>query len=130
VSEWRLYRCFDSDGVLLYVGMSRSLGRRLEAHAKGSVFAPWLARVDIDGESHETRESVRAAEVLAIMSEDPVFNCAEFCGAAAGRWASYLQRYGLTAVPAATVPGYHAQPRIVRLDPARTAKPDTEETQP
>lgn len=67
-----LYRHFDKDGVLLYVGISTALMRRLSEHRTD---APWfwsIARIDV--ERHNTVKAAREAEKQAIVKERPLFN--------------------------------------------------------
>jgi len=66
-----LYRHFDADGELLYVGISLSVMQRLSQHSS----SPWsdkIARVEI--EHLESREAALEAEGKAIASENPAFN--------------------------------------------------------
>jgi hypothetical protein len=66
-----LYRHFDSDGRLLYVGISLSAIIRLAEHRA----SPWfddIARVEI--ERHPTRKAALAAERKAIRDERPLHN--------------------------------------------------------
>lgn len=66
-----LYRHFDADGRLLYVGISRSVTARLTQHSE----SPWdhlIARIEV--ERFPTREEAEAAERAAIRSERPIHN--------------------------------------------------------
>lgn len=66
-----LYRHYDADGVLLYVGISRSVTARLAQHAD----SPWdhlIARVEV--ERFATREEAEEAEREAIKNERPIYN--------------------------------------------------------
>ena len=66
-----LYRHFDADGRLLYVGIARSVTARLAQHAD----SPWddqIARVEV--ERFATREEAEAAEREAIRAEKPIHN--------------------------------------------------------
>lgn len=68
-----LYRHFDEDNALLYVGISRSVTARLAQHSQ----SPWdhlIRRIDV--EHYETREEAEAAEKLAIKTEKPIHNVA------------------------------------------------------
>ena len=67
-----LYRHFDADGMLLYVGISLSAVSRLSAHKVGSEWFSKIARIEI--ETFETRESARDAERDAIATEKPRYN--------------------------------------------------------
>ena len=69
--RYALYRHFDKDGALLYVGISRSAAARLAQHSK----SPWdhlIARVDV--ESLDTRQAALKAERKAITTEKPIYN--------------------------------------------------------
>jgi DNA-binding XRE family transcriptional regulator len=66
-----LYRLFDADDVLLYVGITAKFASRLKNHERAQ---PWWSRVD-----HHTVEIVpavdaRRAERRAIYDEAPLFN--------------------------------------------------------
>lgn len=66
-----VYRHFDKDGVLLYVGYSVQVLGRLAAHRR----SPWakdIAKITI--ESYETEEEALEAERQAIRAEDPRHN--------------------------------------------------------
>jgi hypothetical protein len=70
-----LYRFFDVAGNLLYVGITNTWYQRFHEHEKKS---GWFADVSyVTFEGHETRESVRAAEIQAIKTENPCFNLAD-----------------------------------------------------
>jgi len=68
----KLYRHFDKDGVLLYVGISLCAVYRLSQHMNDAVWAPYIARIDI--ETYESREAALDAEREAITTEFPFFN--------------------------------------------------------
>jgi hypothetical protein len=70
--ETALYRHFDADGRLLYVGISIQAFGRLCRHQKGS---PWwlkIARVTV--EQFGSRSAAEDAELRAIKTELPVYN--------------------------------------------------------
>lgn len=67
-----LYRHFDVEGALLYVGISVSWPARTKAHAGGSRWFDLVAKVEI--ERFETREAALDAERKAIKAEKPRFN--------------------------------------------------------
>lgn len=67
-----LYRHFDSDGRLLYVGISNDTLRRLCQHKERSHWFEQIARVDI--EFFDSRHAALAAESAAIANESPAFN--------------------------------------------------------
>lgn len=67
-----LYRLYDRDGHLLYVGVSNNLRRRWDMHSRAQ---PWWHLVaGREAEWHPDRASAEAAEVAAIQSESPRFN--------------------------------------------------------
>lgn len=66
-----LYRHYDVDGRLLYVGISLSAIQRLCAHQK-SDWSKYIASVSV--KTYATRASALLAERSAIKSEAPIFN--------------------------------------------------------
>lgn len=70
-----LYRFFDSQGTLLYVGISGNWMARLNSHSKTADFYSAVAGMTI--ERFPDRESVVEAELRAIKSENPLFNRAD-----------------------------------------------------
>lgn len=67
-----LYRCFDADDRLLYIGATYNLERRTKAHAHRSPWWPQVARVT--SESFEFRWQAMTAERAAIVNEKPLHN--------------------------------------------------------
>lgn len=67
-----LYRHFDKDDVLLYVGISLSAVNRTAQHVHQSDWAKFIARIEI--ETYPSRDAALAAEREAILAEHPVFN--------------------------------------------------------
>jgi excinuclease UvrABC nuclease subunit len=67
-----LYRHFDADGTLLYVGISVSVLRRLAQHVRGSHWTDKIASITIERFASE-REAAKAEEA-AIRSEKPLHN--------------------------------------------------------
>mgnify|MGYP003647139781 CR=1 FL=1 len=67
-----LYRHFDHEGALLYVGISLSWPARTKQHAHGSRWFDLVAKVEI--ERFPTRAAALEAERQAIKSEKPKFN--------------------------------------------------------
>lgn len=67
-----LYRQFNSEGTLLYVGVSFSAVYRTSQHRKNS---PWYREIaNIKIEHYETRQEALDAEILAIKFEKPLYN--------------------------------------------------------
>lgn len=68
----KLYRHYDADGVLLYVGISIGAMRRLIEHLNGSDWSGDIAHVRI--ETHPTLQAALEAEQIAIQNERPKYN--------------------------------------------------------
>lgn len=69
-----LYRFFDADGSLLYVGITKHVGQRWSWHMRNQ---PWWQEVHrLTAEWHDTREDASVAEIAAIKSERPAYNVA------------------------------------------------------
>jgi excinuclease UvrABC nuclease subunit len=68
-----VYRCYDADGVLLYIGCSYQVEKRLKWHTTSS--AHWFQHVaDVKVQQYANRSEGLAAELEAIITEEPVFN--------------------------------------------------------
>lgn len=71
IERYAVYRCYSEQGVLLYVGESGELGRRLAAHAQKI----WFLEVrGITLEWHADELSALNAERRAIHVENPRYN--------------------------------------------------------
>lgn len=68
----QLYRHYDSNGNLLYVGISISTIQRLSQHKDFSHWFEKISKVTI--EHHKSREEAIAAEIKAIKEEKPEYN--------------------------------------------------------
>jgi hypothetical protein len=69
-----LYRMFNAEGELLYVGITNNPKMRFRTHSKTQ---PWWSEVtNIAIENHSTREALAVAEQRAIRSEGPRYNVA------------------------------------------------------
>ena len=66
-----LYRFFDSDNRLLYVGISFQLGMRMSRHRNSRRWRE-IARIELTW--HENRTAAAAAEDAAIKTESPLWN--------------------------------------------------------
>lgn len=66
-----VYRCFDAEGRLLYVGCSVNAYRRLGQHRR-AVWFPELARFTVT--RYKTLRIARAIEAAAIIAENPIHN--------------------------------------------------------
>lgn len=67
-----LYRIFDSDGQLLYVGATTNPGVRFTQHAAGQPW--WDDAANITLERFDTYEALIEEERQAIEAEDPRYN--------------------------------------------------------
>jgi excisionase family DNA binding protein len=72
MSATNLYRHYDAEGKLLYVGISLSAVKRLSEHMKEACWADKIVKVEI--ETFETREKALDAETNAIQTESPTHN--------------------------------------------------------
>jgi predicted GIY-YIG superfamily endonuclease len=70
----KLYRFFDADGVLLYVGITMNPGARWDCHSKGSRW--WSRMATMTAVEYPDRYSALAAEREAVKTEHPLFNVA------------------------------------------------------
>lgn len=67
-----LYRAFDAEGRLLYVGVSLNLGDRMKGHRSAAL---WWEDVAIIAVEHcEDRAAAMTAERAAITAESPAYN--------------------------------------------------------
>ncbi len=69
-----LYRFYDSQGKLLYVGITNNFDRRLQQHLADKWWAPQIARTQ--KELYPSRTAAQNAEQRAIRSERPRHNVA------------------------------------------------------
>lgn len=67
-----LYRHFDAEGRLLYVGISLSAVQRLEQHKRSAGWFGEITRIDV--EWWPMRELAEQAERAAIWQEKPAWN--------------------------------------------------------
>lgn len=67
-----LYRHFDAEGVLIYVGITDSMPKRTDQHRRNSAWFQFVA--DTTTEMFDTRTAASNAEREAIKTEGPVFN--------------------------------------------------------
>lgn len=74
-----VYRAFDADEHLLYVGVTGGrASRRMRQHARDAVW--WDSAITIKLEHFETREDALRAEARAIATEVPLHNVIGFAG--------------------------------------------------
>lgn len=76
--ETQLYRAFDSNGVLLYVGISTNCLNRILQHKRTRIWFQRLANLTV--EHYPTRELALDAECLAIRIEKPLYNRVTYDG--------------------------------------------------
>lgn len=69
-----LYRLFDSEGRLLYVGITFNPRNRWAGHSATKSW--WKQVVRREVEWHETRRAAESAEATAILAERPLYNVA------------------------------------------------------
>lgn len=67
-----LYRCYDAEERLLYVGISRAELVRLQQHASSGHWVTRMARMEI--ERFPSRAAAAKAEIAAIRAESPLHN--------------------------------------------------------
>jgi predicted GIY-YIG superfamily endonuclease len=80
-SQPAVYRFFDADGGLLYVGCTTQVNTRLRAH-RGRIWSYLVDRVEV--ERYPTLDEAFAAEQKAIATENPEFNRAAPSSASVG----------------------------------------------
>jgi hypothetical protein len=68
-----VYRCFDSDGRLLYIGRTTDVKRRMSHHKAVSDWFPMCSRVEAGDAISSYYDSI-LAERHAIADEVPLFN--------------------------------------------------------
>lgn len=74
-----LYRAYDLDGRLLYVGITKNLEGRLTRHRYKSEW--WQHVAAISHQEFATRSEAFRAESVVIRDEDPIYNKARQGGA-------------------------------------------------
>jgi excinuclease UvrABC nuclease subunit len=72
VSAHVLYRMFDAEDHLLYVGLTNNPRNRFSGHSKGKAWWPEVAHIRV--ETFATRDELIAAEKAAIQTERPWYN--------------------------------------------------------
>lgn len=70
--KYSLYRHYDKNGVILYIGITNNHLIRLITHSKD---APWFYEIaTVKIEHYQTREQAAAKEKEAIIKELPLYN--------------------------------------------------------
>lgn len=72
MSVFTLYRFYDDDDTLLYVGLTINPGKRMERHKSDKEWWTEVARIEM--EQHLDLEALQTAERIAIQTEKPVHN--------------------------------------------------------
>ena len=67
-----LYRYFNEDGLVLYIGITKNIKQRHGQHKCSSVW--FRCACDITVEKYPSEQLAREAERKAIISEDPFWN--------------------------------------------------------
>ncbi len=67
-----VYRAYDPDGTLLYVGISSTLRNRLHKHFRSGDWIDYTTRIELS--RYPSRSEALAEEGRAIVNEAPVFN--------------------------------------------------------
>lgn len=108
-----LYRCYDADGRLLYIGCASNVARRISAHLNDhrNKASRWLqvsmARYEVEG-PFAGRDAGRRAEAAAIQAEQPLFNFQERANEHQAAWMTrrsvvdYLLDHGHAELAVAT----------------------------
>jgi predicted GIY-YIG superfamily endonuclease len=78
VKPTALYRLYDSEDRLLYVGVTIDTKRRLDEHRRGKSWWPQVTRKTI--EWFDTRTLAQEAEDVAIRDEKPTFDATHRLG--------------------------------------------------
>lgn len=72
---WWLYRWYDEQGLLLYIGITNDLERRRDDHLRRSWWAAWAVVVDADRIlGPMSKREATLAEIRAVEDEGPIFN--------------------------------------------------------
>lgn len=75
-----IYRCYDADGLLLYIGCTSSVKNRIRGHKTSpkNKASRWLQacmdRYEVDADRYPNKQEARDAEDNAIRDEQPLFN--------------------------------------------------------
>lgn len=72
IADSYVYRYYDADGRLLYVGQTAHLTTRDKNHRNTKAWYPQIARREVSGPF--TKDIALAAEFFALQTEDPIHN--------------------------------------------------------
>lgn len=101
-----VYRCYDRDGLLAYVGCTSNLQIRLATHSAGSWWAPSIVKVS--AKVYPTKDIARAVERAAIKTQHPRWNVMSRWSSRHG-WTEQIWRDYYRAV--VSVAGHSTPPR-------------------
>jgi len=111
--QTQLYRHFDADGKLLYVGISLSAAHRLSQHNGQSEWASKIASMTV--ETLASREEALAAERVAIKTEKPAWNKANTATAGRIHTSIYLHKRVLRELRAIAIE-YDRKPHDILIE--------------
>lgn len=120
-----LYRYWDADEVLLYIGITGDLSKRETTHIRSSEWMQLAARSAV--ERYPTRKEARRVELAAIEDERPIFNVEGNDTAEARRRVRvYLEDHDLADLMG---PWRRKGPSYLRVapEPAEVTDPEEEE---
>jgi len=99
-----VYKAFDDDGEILYVGISYDASERLRQHRRSSRW--WGMATWFEVDRYATREEAENVEAASVMFDDPPFNI-DPCGPAGRRvWADIAA--GVLNYPTLETHEFHA----------------------
>jgi hypothetical protein len=93
--QYRLYRWFDSDDVLLYIGVTCRPELRASAHSLHSYWSRFAKRCEYDRQTTESRVEGLDWERQAIQNDRPVFNMSPRAPGALKAQREYLTAHGI-----------------------------------
>ena len=94
LTTWHLYRWYDADGVLLYIGITADADHRAVGHRRYSWWHRWAARVQVEDGFVGTRGEAEEMERSAVIAEQPAFN-RRWIERAPRNATDYLRAHGL-----------------------------------
>jgi predicted GIY-YIG superfamily endonuclease len=112
-SAHAVYRSYDSNGLLLYAGITCDPDSRLRAHRSSAKWVPYCADYDLTW--FPDRRSALGAEAWVIRHEHPAFNAAGsvcFCGGSCETCVRWMFRRALEIE--ANLPFHEECPRPYR----------------
>ena len=104
-----VYRAYDDEGTLLYIGLTRNLGRRMSEHERSSAWFRWMARYEVSGPYNEGWAYSLEGRLIARMC--PVFNLSHANGGEGPQ--QYLARRASDEATAMSAAMRHAMTSLV-----------------